>query len=113
MQLGDTSASDDRKQIMNFELSDEQQMIVDTVRTFVENELYPHEDEVERTGAVPKELGQEISQKCRDIGFYASNISTEFGGGGLNTFDFTLLERELGGAAYALTIYFGRPSAIL
>jgi acyl-CoA dehydrogenase len=98
---------------MNFELSDEQQMIVDTVRTFVENELYPHEDEVERTGVVPKELGQEISQKCRDIGFYASNISTEFGGGGLNTFDFTLLERELGGAAYALTVYFGRPSAIL
>ena len=98
---------------MNFELSDEQQMIVDTVRTFVENELYPHEDEVERTGVVPKELGQEISQKCRDIGFYASNISTEFGGGGLNTFDFTLLERELGAAAYALTVYFGRPSAIL
>ncbi len=67
---------------MNFELSDEQQMIVDTVRTFVENELYPHEEEVERTGEVPKELGQEIAQKCRDIGFYASNISTEFGGGG-------------------------------
>ena len=98
---------------MNFELSDEQQMIVDTVKTFVENELYPHEDEVERTGEVPEELGQEISQKCRDIGFYAANISTEFGGGGLNTFDFTLLERELGGAAYALTVYFGRPSAIL
>ena len=37
---------------MNFELSDEQQMIVDTVRTFVENELYPHEDVVERTGEV-------------------------------------------------------------
>ena len=43
---------------MNFELSDEQQMIVDTVRSFVENELYPHEEEVERTGVVTKELGQ-------------------------------------------------------
>jgi len=48
---------------MNFELTDEQQMIVDTVRAFVENELYPHEEEVERTGIVPKELGQEIAQK--------------------------------------------------
>jgi acyl-CoA dehydrogenase len=98
---------------MNFELSDEQQMIVDTVRSFVENELYPHEEEVERTGVVPKELGQEIAQKCKDIGFYASNISTEAGGGGLNQLDFTLLERELGRASMALSVFFGRPSGIL
>ena len=98
---------------MNFALSDEQQMIVDTVRAFVENELYPHEEEVERTGVVSKELGQEISQKCRDIGFFAPNISTEFGGGGLNQLEFTLLERELGRASMALTVYFGRPSGIL
>lgn len=98
---------------MNFELTDEQQMIVDTVRTFVENELYPHEEEVERTGIVPKELGQEIAQKCRDIGFYAPNLSTDIGGGGLNQLEFTLLERELGRASMALTVYFGRPSGIL
>jgi acyl-CoA dehydrogenase len=98
---------------MNFELSDEQQMIVDTVRAFVENELYPHEEEVERTGVVPKELGQEITQKCKDIGFFAPNISTEYGGGGLNHLDFTLLERELGRASMALGFFFGRPSGIL
>ena len=39
---------------MNFGLSDEQQMIVDTVRSFVENELYPHEAMVERERAVPR-----------------------------------------------------------
>jgi len=98
---------------MDFSLSDEQQMIVDTVRTFVENELYPHEEEVERTGHVPKELGQQISQKCKDIGFYAPNLSTEVGGGGLNHFEFTLLERELGRASMALSVFFGRPSGIL
>jgi acyl-CoA dehydrogenase len=98
---------------MHFELTDEQQMIVDTVRAFVENELYPHEEEVERTGVVPKELGQEIAQKCKDIGFFAPNISTEFGGGGLNQLDFTLLERELGRASMALSVFFGRPSGIL
>ena len=98
---------------MNFELNDEQQLIVDTVRAVVENELYPHEEEVERTGIVPKELGQEIAQKCKDIGFYAPNLPTEVGGGGLNHLDFTLLERELGRASMALTVYFGRPSGIL
>jgi acyl-CoA dehydrogenase len=98
---------------MNFALSDEQQLIVDTVRSFVENEIYPHEAEVERTGNVPRELGREIADKCRDIGFFAANMPEEFGGGGLNQLDFTLLERELGRASMALSVYFGRPSGIL
>lgn len=98
---------------MQFGLSDEQQLIVDTVRSFVEKEIYPHEDEVERTGNVPGELGVAIAGKCKEIGFFAANIPEEFGGGGLNQLDFTLLERELGRGSMALTVYFGRPSGIL
>ena len=98
---------------MDFALTDEQQMIVDTVRAFVESEIYPHEAEVERTGNVPRELGQEIATKCRDLGFFASNIPTEYGGGGLNNLEFTLLERELGRGSMGLTVFFGRPSGIL
>jgi acyl-CoA dehydrogenase len=98
---------------MDFGLSSEQQMIVNTVRRFVENELYPHEAEVERTGIVPPELGQEIKNKCIDLGFYAANLPAELGGGGLNHLDFTLLERELGRASMALSVFFGRPSGIL
>ena len=98
---------------MNFGLSDEQQLLVDTVRSFVENEIYPHEAEVERSGEVPRELGDEIKQKCMDIGFYASNIPQEYGGGGLNNLEFALLERELGRGSMGLTVYFGRPSGIL
>ena len=70
---------------MDFSLSDEQRLIVDTVRAFVENEIYPHEAEIERTGTVPHELGMEIAAKCRDIGFFAANIPEEFGGGPANT----------------------------
>lgn len=33
---------------MNFELTDEQQAIVDTTRTFTEKELIPHEELVEK-----------------------------------------------------------------
>ena len=98
---------------MQFGLSDEQQMIVDTVKSFVENEIYPHEDEVERSGQVPHELGMQIADKCKEIGFFAANIPSEFGGGGLNQLDFTLLERELGRGSMGLTVYFGRPSGIL
>ena len=98
---------------MDFGLKYEQQIVVDTVRAFVENELYPHEAEVERSGEVPAELAQDIRGKVLDLGFYAANIPEEFGGGGLDTLTFTLLERELGRTSHALSIHFGRPSNIL
>lgn len=41
---------------MQFGLSEEQEMIVSTVRSFVEHEIYPYEDEVERTGEVRPEI---------------------------------------------------------
>ncbi len=98
---------------MDFGLNHEQEMVVDTVRSFVEKELYPLEDEVERTGQVPLELGREIQQKVLELGFYAPNIPEEFGGGGLDHVTFTLLERELGRASMALSVFWGRPSNIL
>lgn len=98
---------------MNFGLDQEQQMIVDTVRSFVETELYPHEDLVEKSDEVPAELAKEIRDKTKALGFYACNVPEEFGGGGLDAFSFALVERELGRASQALSIHFGRPSNIL
>ena len=98
---------------MDFALSSEQQMVVETVRDFAERELYPHEEEVERSGRVPPELGKEIKRKVIDLGFYAPNLPAEVGGGGLDHLTFTLLERELGRASMALSVFWGRPSGIL
>ncbi|MDH4442117.1 MAG: acyl-CoA dehydrogenase family protein [Rhizobium sp.] len=98
---------------MDFALTAEQQMIVDTVRGFVESELYPLEDQVERTGHVPPEMGWEIAAKVKQLGFFACNMPEEVGGGGLDHQTFTLVERELGRASMALTVFFGRPSGIL
>ncbi|MEM7083868.1 MAG: acyl-CoA dehydrogenase family protein [Pseudomonadota bacterium] len=98
---------------MHFGLSDEQTLLVDTVRKFVEQEIYPHEDLVERTGSVPRDLGDEIARKCKELGFFAANMPEDIGGGGLGDLNFTLIERELGRASMALTVFFGRPSGIL
>lgn len=98
---------------MDFALTEEQEMIVDTVRSFVETELYPLENEVERQGFVPHELGLEIARKVRDIGFFGCNMPQEIGGAGLDHLTMTLVERELGRASLALTVFFGRPSGIL
>ena len=98
---------------MNFGLSEEQEMIVKTVRDFVETEIYPHENEVERTGIVPPDLGEDIKRKCIELGFYACGFPEEIGGAGLDHLTFTLVERELGRGSMALTVFFGRPSGIL
>ena len=88
-------------------------MVVDTVRDFVEREFYPLEEEVERSGSVPAELGEEIKRKVIELGFYAPNLPVEVAGGGLDHLTFALLERELGRASMALSVFWGRPSGIL
>ena len=98
---------------MNFGLTEEQEMIVSTVRSFVENEIYPHEDLVERSGEVPVEIANEIKRKTLELGFYACNFPEEVGGAGLSHLDFALVERELGRGSMALNHFFGRPQNIL
>ncbi len=98
---------------MDFALSDEQRMLVDLVRRFVEEELYPHEREVERLGAVPPELQRGIRAKAIALGIYAANMPEELGGGGLDNVSLVLLERELGRTSYALQYLVARPSNIL
>ncbi len=98
---------------MDFALSHEQEMIVATVRDFVETEIYPHETQVERTGEVPPDLAADIRRKVIDLGFYACNFPEAVGGAGLAHLDFALVERELGRGAMALTHFFGRPQNIL
>jgi acyl-CoA dehydrogenase len=98
---------------MNFGLTPEQEMIVTTVRAFVENEIYPHEKRVEDAGCVPPDLAAEIKRKTRDLGFYACNFPESVGGAGLGHVDFALVERELGRGSMALTHFFGRPQNIL
>ncbi|HEY5874714.1 MAG TPA: acyl-CoA dehydrogenase [Ilumatobacteraceae bacterium] len=98
---------------MDFELSGEQQMIVDTVRAFTERELFPHEATVERLGEVPPELVRQIKDRSIAAGLYAANMPAELGGGGLDTLGVTLVDREFGAASYALQYIVARPSNIL
>jgi acyl-CoA dehydrogenase len=98
---------------MNFGLSEEQELVVRTVRGFVERELYPLEAQVERSGELPRDIARDIQRKVLELGFYAPNIPAEHGGGGLDYLTFALLERELGRTSMALNHWWGRPSNIL
>ena len=99
---------------MDFNLSDEQQMIVKTTRDFVVNELYPHEAEIEETGVLRHDLRDRIKAKAIEAGLYAANMPAEVGGAGLDTLTWVLYEKELGRANYALHwTCVARPSNIL
>jgi alkylation response protein AidB-like acyl-CoA dehydrogenase len=99
---------------MDFAFTDEQRLIVETTRAFVEAELFPHEAEVERAGVLRRELVEAIKAKAIAAGLYAANIPEEHGGAGLDTLTWLLYERELGRANYALHwTCVARPSNIL
>ena len=98
---------------MEFSLSSEQEMLIEGARAFAENELYPHEEEVEQSDSVSPELAQKIRDRAIEMGFYAANMPEDLGGGGLDCVSLSLVERELGRANFALQYLVGRPSNIL
>ncbi|MBU6191511.1 MAG: acyl-CoA/acyl-ACP dehydrogenase, partial [Betaproteobacteria bacterium] len=99
---------------MNFSLTEEQRLIVQTANAFVVRELYPHEAEIETTGRLRPELRDELRRKAIEAGLYAANMPAEIGGGGLDTLSWILFEKEIGRANYALHwTCVARPSNIL
>jgi len=98
---------------MDFGLTEEQRMLVETVRAFVDTELVPYENEVEQIDAVRPELIQQIHAAAQKTGLYAANMPEDLGGGGLDHVAFTLMERELGRTSFALQYAVHRPSNIL
>ena len=99
--------------MIDFTLTEEQQMLVDTTRAFVEKEMMPHEELLERTNETPKELAAELKQKSMELGLYACNMPEEVGGGGLDSVSVTLIEKELGRTSLSLAECAHRPLNIL
>ncbi len=81
---------------MDFSLSDEQKMLIETVRRFILEELKPLEDGVEETGELPTPVAQAIQDKARALGLYAMNMPSELGGGGLSNLDRIVCEEQFG-----------------
>jgi acyl-CoA dehydrogenase len=81
---------------MDFALSHEQKMLVDTVRGFIADELAPLEQKVEDEGKLDDAIAKSIFAKSSELGLYAMNVPEEFGGGGLSALDTMLVEEQFG-----------------
>jgi len=93
--------------------SHEHELLVSTLRTFIEKELLPHEEHVDELGQVPDELGRQIEQRSKEVGLFAANLPEEIGGGGLTKTAMALMEREYGKTTHALHAWIARPTEIL
>ena len=81
---------------MDFALSAEQRMLINTVRRFVDAELRPLEQGVEDSGMLAPDVAAAIKAKSRVLGLYAMNMPEALGGGGLSAVDWMLVEEEFG-----------------
>ena len=81
---------------MDFSLSEEQRLLVATIRGFIDDELRPLETEIEETGQLADAVTDRIRARSQALGLYAVNIPAEYGGGGLSVLDWMIAEEQFG-----------------
>ncbi|MEP6870465.1 MAG: acyl-CoA dehydrogenase family protein [Anaerolineaceae bacterium] len=81
---------------MDLELSEEQRIIVDTVRRFVRDEIVPLEANLDPDGSALDPADQErLVAKIRAMGFYGLDIPPEYGGPEIDIVTRTLMAIEM------------------
>jgi isovaleryl-CoA dehydrogenase len=86
--------SDEGRQPMSLQLTDEQQALVQTVRDFAAREC-TREQRLALTDQGTKTSSPEIGAKLADLGFLGLSIPEEYGGSGGGLFDACLFVEEL------------------
>jgi short/branched chain acyl-CoA dehydrogenase len=76
---------------VDFELTDEQRLLRDTVRDFARQEVAPVAEELDRTKSFPYEL----VAKMGELGLMGIPFPEEYGGGGADTLAYALAVEEL------------------
>jgi short-chain 2-methylacyl-CoA dehydrogenase len=76
---------------MDFDLTDEQRLLRDTVRDFARQEVGPVAEELDRTKSFPYEL----VAKMGELGLMGIPFPEEYGGGGADTLAYALAVEEL------------------
>ena len=73
------------------ELSDEQRAVVETVREFVEREVFPVAEELEGRDEFP----DKIVEQMKELGLFGLTVPEEYGGAGLDLLTYALVGVEL------------------
>ena len=87
---------------MDFEFSEEEKLFRESVAKFVDKEVLPVADEIDRKGEFP----QELFNKCAKMGYLGLRYPEEFGGSGGDMVLYCILCEELarGSMSLAMTV---------
>jgi acyl-CoA dehydrogenase len=81
---------------MDLTLSDEQKIITQTVRRYIQEEIVPLEAELDPDAfELPREEFDRLVAKVKEMGFYGLGIPPEFGGPDINLVTRCLMEEEM------------------
>src|SRR6266850_5736504 len=84
------------------DFTEEHRMIAETTRQFIDNEVAPRIDELERHDW---KLARDLVKKAADLGLIAANIPEEYGGLGLDQTSSALVGENVGrSASFATTL---------
>ena len=72
-------------------LSEEQELIVGTVRKFVDKEVMPVASEMEHRNEYPHDLVRQM----KEMGLFGLNVPEEYGGAGVDTTTFAMIFEEI------------------
>lgn len=92
----------------DFEFNEEQKMLRDTVRDFVNSELKPIAQKIDEEEEIPKEL----INKLRDLGFLGASFPAEYGGGGFGEVGYCLMQEEIARGCMSTATFIGAHQSI-
>ena len=93
---------------MDFELTEEQRALADSVKAFVDERVDPRMPEIERTNEIPQELLKEASE----LGLFGISIPEEYGGSNLSRFSRVLVHQMLGRSGFGFAGVFAAHGGI-
>lgn len=86
---------------MEFSLSEEERLLVESVRSFVEDEVNPRWQRIDREDRLP----EEVIEGVRRLGLFGMSVPAEYGGLGLSVLQKTLVHEQLGRGPWGLASF--------
>ncbi len=93
---------------MLYEISEEQRIIIDTLRNFCEKRVKPVEEENDKEGRYPEDIVKEMAK----LGFFGSAIPEKYGGNFVDYFTLALLSEEFAKYSPSLATVMGASSLL-
>ncbi len=91
-----------------FKFTEEQLMLRDTIRDFVNSELKPVAAKIDQDEKIP----QDIIKKLADIGVLGVSFPEEYGGGGFGEVGYCLTQEEIGRGCLSTATFIGAHQSI-